>query len=251
MYLIIFKTVAAIGIFLLTLIAGLFPLKIAKTKTHLLCLGDSFANGVFLSAALLHLLPEADEGFRDILGDHTFPFAQLICVIIFVLLLVMERGICTYNKHHPSDSRIAMPLFLILLLTIHSLIEGAVIGTTTNLAEASMIFFAVFAHKGSESFALTVNLHHYKLSEKNIQKIISVFSFVTPIGIFIASLIMYTLQTSPGSAIGPVFNAITAGTFLYFGTEHMTEEAKSFESPMEILVLILGIVPIAIMKMVH
>ena len=246
MYLIIFKAIAATSIFLLTITAGLLPLKIIKTKTSLLYLGDAFASGVFLSAALLHLLPEADKGFQQILTNHTYPIAQLICVITFILLSIMERSVLTYGKHHFSDSKTIAPFLLVLLLSVHSLVEGAAIGTGFSLAETSMIFFAVIAHKGSESFALAVNLNRYSLSTKNIQKIITIFSFITPLGIFVASLIMYVLQTRAGSALGATLNAITAGTFLYLGTEHMVEKTKSFESPIEILALLLGITLMAL-----
>lgn len=251
MYLIIFKVIAAASIFLLTLTAGLLPLKIAKDKTHLLGLGDAFASGIFLSAALLHLLPEADQVFHDVFGNNChYPFAQLICITVFVLLLVMERSVITYGKYHFSDNRSTAPFLLVLLLSIHSLVEGAAIGTNINLVETSMIFFAVIAHKGSESFALAANLHRYSLSEKNIRKIMTIFSFITPLGIFIASLIMYALQTSSGNILGAIFNAITAGTFLYLGTEHMVEKTKSFDNPSEILALILGITLMALVAII-
>ncbi|EKE00660.1 MAG: zinc/iron ABC transporter permease [uncultured bacterium] len=246
MYLALFKAIAATSIFLLTLTAGLLPLKIAKEKAHLLHLGDAFASGVFLSAALLHLLPEADKGFRLILSNDSYPLAQLICIASFVLLLLMERSIFTYGKRHFPDSKIIAPFLLILLLAIHSLVEGAAIGTSINLAETSMLFFAVIAHKGSESFALAINLHHYSVSTKNIKQIIALFSFITPLGIFVASLVMYALQTNSGNTLGSVFNAIAAGTFLYLGTEHLVEGAKSFESFLEIAALILGITLMAL-----
>lgn len=246
MHLIIFKTIAAASIFLLTLTAGLLPIKIAKNKAHLLCLGDAFASGVFLSAALLHLLPEATHGFQHALSKDCYPFAQLICITTFVLLLIMERGIFTYGKHNSSDHKIIAPFLLILLLAIHSLVEGAAIGTSNTPAETTMLFFAVIAHKGSESFALATNLHHHNLTTKNIQKIIAIFSFLTPLGIFIASLVMYALQTNSGNIIGAVFNAIAAGTFLYLATEHLIKGTKSLENFLEIIALISGITLMAL-----
>lgn len=246
MYLILLKAIAATSIFLLTLTAGLLPLKIAKDKTQFLYLGDAFASGVFISAALLHLLPEADNGFRHILNNGGYPFAQLICIATFVLLLIMERSVITYSKYHFSSSKITAPFLLVLLLSIHSLVEGAAIGASINLAETSMIFFAVIAHKASESFALAVNLHHYSISTKNIQLIMAIFSFITPLGIFIASLIIYALQTNSGSTLGAVFNAIMAGTFLYLGAKHIIEDTKSFEKTAGILALMLGISLMAI-----
>lgn len=243
---IIFKTAAAISILLLTLATGLIPLKIAETKKHLLCLGDAFASGVFLSAALLHLLPDASNGFQNILGTDCYPWASLICLAAFVLLLIMERSVIAYSQHRFYDIKNTMPLLLVLLLTIHALVEGAAIGAGINLAETSMIFLAVVAHKSSESFSLAINLYHYNLSAKNIRRIMAIFACVTPLGIFIASFITYVLQSGSGSILSAILSAVTAGTFLYLGTEHMIEDTKSMSSIAEILSLMAGITLMAL-----
>jgi solute carrier family 39 (zinc transporter), member 1/2/3 len=240
MHLILLKVVAATSIFLLTLTTGLLPLKLAKNKAHLLCLGDAFASGVFLSAALLHLLPEADAGFRQI-ASSGYPFAQLICIATFVFLLIMEHSVFACGKRFFPESKIVAPLMLVLLLGLHSLVEGAAIGTGTNIAETSMLFFAVIAHKGSESFALAVNLRRYELSTKNIRRIIALFSFITPLGIFIASLVMYTLHSNSGNTIESVFNSIAAGTFLYLGVEHLVDGKDTCKGFIEILALMAGV----------
>lgn len=247
MHLITFKIVAATTIFLLTVIFGLLPSRIAKTKAHWLHLGDSFAGGVFLSAALLHLLPDANNQFREILSqDNSYPFAYLICIAAFICLLIMERGISAYDKSRKVKNKNLSSFLLVLLLSIHSLAEGAAIGASNNLIETSMIFFAVIAHKGSESFALAVNLHRHLISITNIKKIILFFSLITPLGIFIASLVTYLLQTGSGSLLNAILNAITAGTFLYLGTEHILECDQPFEHHNEILALIVGIAMMAV-----
>lgn len=247
MHLITFKIVAATTIFLLTVIFGLLPARIAKTRAHWLHLGDAFAGGVFLSAALLHLLPDADNKFREILsGNDIYPFAYLICITAFICLLIMERGISAYNKNREVKNKNLSSFLLVLLLSIHSLAEGAAIGAGNSLIETSMIFFAVIAHKGSESFALAVNLQRHLISAANIKKIILFFALVTPLGIFIASLVTYLLQTGSGNLLGAILDAITAGTFLYLGTEHMLECDQPFEHHNEILALIIGIAMMAV-----
>lgn len=247
MHLITFKTVAATTIFLLTVIFGLLPSRIAKTRAHWLHLGDAFAGGVFLSAALLHLLPDASNRFREILpGDDVYPFAYLICITAFICLLIMERGISAYDKTRTVKNKNLSSFLLVLLLSIHSLAEGAAIGAGSSLIETSMIFFAVIAHKGSESFALAVNLQRHLISAINIKKIILLFALVTPLGIFIASLVTHLLQTGSGNFLGAILDAITAGTFLYLGTEHMLECDQPFEHRNEILALLVGIAMMAI-----
>ena len=165
MHLLAFKILFALSIFLLTVFMGFLPLRIAKHNTRFFGLCDAFASGVFLSTALLHLLPESAEKFEEIFkGDY--PIAYLICIATYMFFLIMERGISIYKNIHLTHSKILVPSFLVILLTIHSLVEGAAIGANTNVLEALAIFLAVFAHKSSESFALTVNLHRFGVAEK-------------------------------------------------------------------------------------
>ena len=243
MYLLISKIIFAASIFFLTLVTGLIPLRIAKHNTRFLCISDAFASGIFLSTALLHLLPDAVGKFNNALTGNDYPVAYLICITTFILLLVMERGISIYGKVRFANNKFIAPTFLVLLLTIHSLVEGAAIGINTNFFEAAAIFLAVLAHKGSESFALSVNLHRFSIPQKAIKQVIIIFSLMTPLGIFIASS---ALTDSSTNILGSSFSAIAAGTFLYLGTEHLVEDKKSFEKPEEVIAMILGIALMAL-----
>lgn len=240
MYLLISKIIFATGVFLLTIIMGFIPLKIAKHNVNFLSLCDAFASGIFLGASLLHLLPDAVVKFNTVYNS-SYPLVYLICITTCIFLVIIERGIFIYNNQRVADNKVVIPIFLILLLSIHSLVEGAAIGINTSLLEALTIFFAVFAHKGSESFALTVNLHRFGFSIKNIQQIIILFSFITPLGVFIASYIIYATETASGNLLTAYFNAIAAGTFLYLGTEHLFKSERSFAKISEIMALILGV----------
>lgn len=241
-----FKIIAALSILILTIVAGLLPLRLAKNYKHLLHFGDAFASGVFLSAALLHLLPEAEQGFSHVLGSINYPAAQLICIVTFIVLLLMERGVLIYGHCHEPNGNITTPFLLTLVLTIHSFVEGAAIGISSSFAGAFIIYLAIIAHKGSESFALSTNLHRYNLTLRNITRIILIFSLMTPLGVFAASLTKYCLQTNSGELLEATFNAIATGTFLYLGTAHIIEGVKSFERIGELVSLIFGITLMAL-----
>ena len=236
------KIVAAIIIFFLTIFSGLLPIRFAKRHVHILCLGDAFASGVFLSAALLHLLPDATEGFQAL--KYNYPLAQLILIATFIFLLILERGVAFYGKQHNSNN--ITPWLLVLVLTIHSLVEGAAIGITCSTVSAAVIFFAIIAHKGSESFALATNLYRHLFSSRKITRILLLFSLMTPLGVLIASSISGLLHTSSGCMSEPIFDAIAAGTFLYIGTEHMVEGSETYEGIGQILALITGIALMAV-----
>jgi zinc transporter 1/2/3 len=251
MHIITLKTISATIIFLISLLMGLLQTKLVKNKSSLLCTCDSFASGVFMSVALLHLLPEADRGFTKNLTEMYYPIAQLLCLTVFIIFLIMERGLLSHDKHcNVNHHEHVTPLILIFFLSIHSLVEGVAIGTSISFAETIMIFFAVLAHKGSESFALATNLYNSGMLIKKIQNIILLFSFTTPLGIFMGSFLIFALHIDSNNIVGPVFNAIAAGTFLYLGTEHLIKCKKSLETFKEITPFIFGMAIMALVEIV-
>jgi len=224
---------------------GFIPLKIAKHNTRLFGLCDAFASGVFLSAALLHLLPNAVEKF-ELIYKGEYPVAYLVCIITYLFFFAMERGVSIYKEIHYYNNKTILSSFLVILLVIHSVVEGAAIGVNTNFFEAMAIFLAVFAHKSSESFALTANLHRSGISTKAIKQIITLFALMTPIGIFVASYVTHVSITSSGNIFAANLNAITAGTFLYLGIGHFTEGKTSAEKINQTISLIFGITMMAL-----
>ena len=51
---------------------------------------DAFASGIFLGAALFHMLPDAIHEFSS-LNDTSYPLAELFCALGFLILLFLER----------------------------------------------------------------------------------------------------------------------------------------------------------------
>ncbi|MDR1012601.1 MAG: ZIP family metal transporter [Coxiellaceae bacterium] len=245
MYLLITKIVFAAVIFLLTLVTGFLPFRIIKHNTGFLTLCDVFASGIFLSASLLHLLPDAVIKF-GMFYNGFYPLPYFICTITCAIFLVVDRLVAVYSENHLSNKTTLMSFFLLFLLTFHSLVEGAAVGINTNVLETAAIFFAIIAHKGSESFALTVNLHRFSFSAKTIKKIILIFSLMTPFGIFIASFIVRASITDSGGMLTAIFDAITAGTFLYLSIEQLVDGKRTFRNISDPIALALGVAVMAI-----
>lgn len=240
MHLIVSKVIFAASIFMLSLVSGLASLKIYRQGSQLSIISDAISSGIFLGAALLHMLPDAVTKFGE-LSNHEYPIAYLICLITFVILLFLERGLSTYGNNLRKTGKTVIPTFLVGLLAAHSIVEGAAIGANSSLLGAMAIFIAVFAHKGSESFALTINLQRLAIAKNTIKKTIVVFSMTTPLGILIASYILAITDTNSGGITLAIFNSIAAGTFLYLSTEHLIEGEKSFGNLHEVIALILGV----------
>src|SRR5579872_2853052 len=91
--LILYKSLAGLLIFLTSAIAVAYPIKVQAHPKHnrILELGDAFASGIFLGAALFHMLPDAIYSFKQVMGDLTYPLPELFCAAGFLILLFFER----------------------------------------------------------------------------------------------------------------------------------------------------------------
>lgn len=244
MELLTYKYLAALIIFITTIVAVLYPIKIRTRPkhNHFLEYGDAMASGIFLGAALFHMLPDATKGFQESLGAVNYPLAELFCAFGFVLLLFLERLATSAPKIH---YKVTIPYFLALTLIVHSLVEGAALGVNDELATASVLFLAIIAHKGSESFALSFILcKDNVLANKQLFWIIGIFSIMTPLGIFLGTSITSFLQFKQSQLIIAGFNAFAAGTFLYMSTLHHIHHHQRLheaESMWEFLCLLFGL----------
>jgi zinc transporter 1/2/3 len=228
MSLLIYKTLAGIIIFITSVLTVAYPLKVRAYPTHhrLLELGDAFASGIFLGAALFHMLPDAITDFAAALRNTQYPLAEFFCASGFLLLLFFERLSDNTHEHH-DHTHGTIPYVIATIIIIHSLIEGAVLGTYTTLASATIIFVAIIAHKGSESFALAVTLNRSNLSLRNTIILLLLFSLMTPLGIGLGTILSLSLQYKKTQLITAGFNAFAAGTFLYMSTLHHINHHQS------------------------
>ncbi|MCD6038964.1 MAG: hypothetical protein K0S27_364 [Gammaproteobacteria bacterium] len=244
MSLIFYKTMAGILIFITSLVAVIYPIKVRAYPQHhpVLEIGDAFASGIFLGAALFHMLPDAVKGFAHSLGDIHYPIAEFFCAFGFLFLLFLER--LTQCMPHFKDAKHMMSYMAVFILIIHSLIEGGVLGLNSTMSTAFVIFVAIIAHKSSESFALVVILNRSQLTLKKIIMIAGLFSVMTPLGILLGTTMTSLLQHKSAQLWTAGFDAFAAGTFLYMSTLHHInhhERMHEAENLREFLFLFLGL----------
>lgn len=220
------KFLGASGIYFTTLFSGWIPLRArAKQQHQCASLGESLASGVFLGAALFHMLPEAHEGFEQAIPTTHYPFASLFCVLGFMLLLLLDKLSFSWSHtKEAKDDKCILAYILTLAISIHAFIEGAALGVNTALATVSIIFIAVLAHKGSESFSLVTILNRSSLSLTRINVLFLSFALVTPLGIVLGNLAAQHFVSTSGVLVTAFCNALAAGTFLYIATMHNLKE---------------------------
>lgn len=249
MSLIAYKIIAGILIFMTSLVAVIYPIKVRAQPEHKPSLeaADAFASGIFLGAALFHMLPDAIKVFSIALNHTEYPLAELFCACGFLLLLFLER----ISKCIKQNSIHALPYMIALILVIHSLIEGAVLGINTSFETASIIFLAIIVHKSSESFALAVILNPTQLALKSIIFIVALFSLMTPLGIWLGTMLT-SIELKSTQLLTAGFNAFAAGTFLYMSTlHHINHHQRMHESEnlFEFLFLLAGMILMAILAL--
>jgi hypothetical protein len=80
-------------IFVVSILGGIVPFYADPRRRSFelfLQLGDAFAGGVFLSAGLIHMLPDSDDTLRDAWGE-SFPFGALFAVTAIYILFLSEK----------------------------------------------------------------------------------------------------------------------------------------------------------------
>jgi hypothetical protein len=78
------KLFFSLSILAVILIAGWYPFKKKLNDAHVdFPVGETLATGVFLGAALLHMLPESGAMFMKL--GYSYPFAFIITGIVFLL----------------------------------------------------------------------------------------------------------------------------------------------------------------------
>lgn len=224
-----FKTLFLAVIFLTGLIAGVIPRRIGLTESGLnqLTLSNAFSGGVFLGAALLHLLPDAQENFSAFAGDIDFPFPTLIAGLGFIFILLLEKAALNVKETDVANiakQRVVYPIILAFVLSIHSIIAGISLGLETTLLSAMALFIAIIAHKGAAAFSLGVSLRENDFSAYRHLIMIATFAIMTPIGLALGTAFSHTLTNKDAYAYEALFDALASGTFLYIAVVDIMED---------------------------
>lgn len=205
-------------IIVVTLIGGLPPAlargPLASARLHEW--GEAFARGLFLGLGILHFLPEAWLSFQveDEVGLRGIYFAMVALGVLFAGYL-LQKGSRKVLAHCQLKQQYWSPLLLAILLTIHSVLEGAALGIAGLLGGFLFLFVAILAHKMADSFALAVSMRSSGMASSLMVKIVLLFSLMTPAGLLLGSSLTSWLQSYPGQMLGTLFDFIAGITFVY------------------------------------
>jgi zinc transporter ZupT len=80
-------------VFLEAYLSGVFPTysKGCRESPKILGIANSFASGVFIAIALVHILPEEAEIWNEISPDAVFPLPYFLMFCGYTLILVIDK----------------------------------------------------------------------------------------------------------------------------------------------------------------
>lgn len=247
MTLLTFKWIAAFIVFSITLLAGLLSAGFARRFQKQLEIGDAIANGIFIGAAIFHLLPDAITGFEALSISVVYLRTALLLVSSYCIFWLIEKILV--RKQAVSRHQVHVGI-LVVILSIHAFIAGLTLGISDTFSLVSILFAAIIAHKGFETFAFIINIYRRVKNRFHLFLLLLIFSVITPAGIILGLLSNFLLESHVDDLLTACFSAIAAGTFLYIGTthsHHVHQHEDSHHQYSRIIATIVGVVLMAIL----
>jgi zinc transporter 1/2/3 len=212
------KFIALVLIFATGVAGGFGALGAQRSEQRevLFSLGSALAAGIFLGAGLIHLLPDGIEALASYFGELDFPLGYVIAVVGFLMVLYVEL-VYLAGRHglEDADGPAVTAYALVVILSLHSVLAGAALGTENTLIGSLVIFLAIIAHKGAAAFALGVQFQRSGFDRARYIRLILLFASMTPLGILVGAGLDHMLEESHGRLFEGIFDCLAAGTFLY------------------------------------
>jgi ZIP family zinc transporter/zinc and cadmium transporter len=189
----------------------------------------SYSAGVLLGVGILHVYPEAQE---------LTPNAPGFLLLSFLLFYFLEHHMFFHAGHeqlhhadlalaecHDGNCRNPHPLGMVAFagLTLHSIIDGLIIGTGFEAGEdiGLLSALAVVAHEVPEGIAMIAILLHYGYPRARAVLFTCLVALATPCG----AVVTYALVRQIDPAILGMLMAIAAGSFIYIAASDLIPES--------------------------
>lgn len=242
----VFTLISIGSIIAIALLAGLYPLRVAvgDDAERRLILGNALAGGIFLGAALLHMLPDSVEIFDTLdAGEPLIPWPFFLGGLGYLLILFLEKVVLRgRDEEDVGSANASVPILLFVILSVHSLIAGAALGLDQNLTSSLAILIAILAHKGFAAFALGVSLVRAQVPARRVVGTITAFSLTTPTGVLLGTIAAAFLGMDGAGRVEFFFDALAAGTFLYVGISEILADVfdEEVDARQKIGLVVLG-----------
>jgi ZIP family zinc transporter/zinc and cadmium transporter len=204
----------------------------------------SYSAGVLLGVGILHVFPESQT-----LTTH----APAFLLLSFLLFYFLEHHMFFHAGHealhhpdlepdcHDGHCHTPHPLGMIAFvgMTLHSLIDGVIIGTGFEAGEDIGILsaIAVVAHEVPEGIAMLSILLHYGYLRKRAILFTAMVAVATPA----AAVLTYALVRAVHPELLGALMAMAAGSFIYIAASDLIPESHRARGWKGSLALAIGI----------
>ena len=157
-----------------------------------------------------------------------YPLGMFIIAFGAILLLILEQIVTRHQREgeeepllqdEPSRPRPhhsgLRAVILVLTLSLHSIFEGIAVGIQLEENDALGLFVAVVLHKSIIAFSLGLSLAKTRLRFSTMLWAITLFSFMSPLGIGIGMSVVGSESGTALSISSYVLQGLATGSFLY------------------------------------
>lgn len=197
----------------------------------------SFAAGVMLATAFLHLIPESLS-----LSKH-----GLLAVLFGVLTFYLLQQLVNFHPCYDEECRLHnLGILSITGLTFHSLLDGITIalGFGIDVSLGMMMTLAVVLHEFPEGITTTSILMYAKMPRNKIVLYSLIVAAATPVG---AILFYPFLQDMPAGILGLLL-AVAAGSFIYIALADLIPQTHKTQNRLNAIILLLGVLFLALIS---
>ncbi|CAN8063471.1 unnamed protein product [Agarophyton chilense] len=242
-------SLTVLAVFVLALSGSLVPVLYASPSSHVIALrlGNAFAAGFLVAAALVHILPPAIISLSENVATR-YPlggFLALLAICVVFMLDLFARHMQTvqttlpFHSHRPPSSAHspAVAIVLAVSLSFHSFLEGVSLGVSrSDSSSFTALSVAILVHKLFAALALgsalTISADGRPELQKRSVYMCLFFAAVTPLGALSGIALLHVLPDHATVVLVPVFNLLSAGVFLYVGmVELLADEFRSASKP--------------------
>lgn len=215
-------------LFLSALLAGLAVFLTPNVKDVNFKLALVFAGSYLFSITIIHIIPEL---FYDSFNPSLIGLFLLGGFFLQFFLEMMTSGVEHGHMHKlPSESHAHdfSAFFLLVGLSLHSIMEGALLAHPSKLHEnefPSGLLLGIILHKMPAAFALmSILLIHIKSKSKAVIYLV-VFASASPIGLLFSDYLSSSEVIT--SNVSSIIFAIVSGNFLKISTTILFETDPS------------------------
>jgi len=174
----------------------------------------TFAGAYLFAITIVHVMPEL---FSEASSPAKAGIFVLVGFYLQQLLEYLTSGVEHGHMHHPHGEHkhtIGMAISLLVGLSVHSFLEGTLLGHPTETASGDTfpLLMGIVLHKVPAAFAMmTVLLCQYKKPKWPLI-FLTVFALASPVGVLFSENVNLS-----GEASGILF-ALVTGSFLHIST---------------------------------